>query len=290
MSSIMEGNADAPGEGASGPQEDYGRAGRNLGAAVSVGILLLVLIGVSLWLATWVLALVVAAAAVLAVHELRDAFGRRAVVVADKALYAGAVAMVLGAYFGGAYYLVVAFGATVLVILLQRLSGDATGFVRDVSASVFIAAYVPFMLSFAMLLLRVDDGAARMIALVLLTAGTDTGGYIAGVLFGRHPMAPSISPKKSWEGLVGSIVLNVAVGAVFFVFVFDSPWTYGALAGVTLALVGTLGDLAESMIKRDVGIKDMSSLLPGHGGIMDRLDSVIPNSFAAWALFSVLLG
>jgi phosphatidate cytidylyltransferase len=287
MTRAVENNADAAPAG--GPPEQYGRAGRNLWAATGVGLLLMGLVAGSLLVAAWILAFIVAAAAVLAVHELRDAMRKGSIEITGRTLYVGAPAMVLAAYFGGAYHLVVAFGATVLLILLQRLFLGAHGFVRDVSASVFIAAYVPFMLSFAMLLMRADDGAARVFALVLLVAGTDTGGYIAGVLFGRHPMAPRISPKKTWEGLAGSVILNLAMGSAFFVFVFERPWFYGAISGVVLALVGTLGDLAESVIKRDLGIKDMSSLLPGHGGIMDRLDSVIPSAFAAWALFAVLL-
>ena len=269
--------------------QGYGRAGRNLGAAIAVGVVLMALVAGSLFFQDgWLLSLVVAAASAIAVYELRTALATRQVQVASV-LYLAAPGMVLISYFGGPDPLVVAFGFTVLVILLQRLRGGAEGYLRDIAASSFVAAYVPFMLSFAMLLLRDDNGAMKVLALVLLTAGTDTGGYISGVFFGRHPMAPSISPKKSWEGFAGSIVFNVAIGSVFFVYVFDSLWWYGALSGALLALVGTLGDLAESMIKRDVGIKDMSSLLPGHGGFMDRLDSVIPNAFAAWAIFSILL-
>lgn len=268
--------------------EDYGRAGRNLRAAIPVGLGLLGLVAASLFLAPWTLSLIVAVASALAVYELKAALARKGLHVGTS-LYVGAPVMVLAAYFGGEYALVVAFGLTVLVALLERLAGGADGYVRDAGASTFVAAYVPFLLSFAMLLLRSEYGTAQVLTLVLLTAGTDTGGYIAGVLFGRHPMAPTISPKKSWEGFAGSIVLNVVLGSVLFVNLFDQPWWFGAIAGVLLALVGTQGDLVESLIKRDVGIKDMSNLLPGHGGIMDRLDSVIPNAFAAWALFAVLL-
>jgi phosphatidate cytidylyltransferase len=279
----------SPSDDTGGSSASYGRAGRDLGAAVVVGLLLFGLVTGSLFLAPMVLAIVVAAAVVIAAHELTDAMARGGICLVAPVLYVGGPAMVLGAYFGGPYYLVVAFGATVLTTLLVRLGGGADGYVRDIAGSAFVAAYVPFMLSFAMLLLREDGGAMLVLAFVLLTAGSDTGGYISGVLMGRHPMAPSISPAKSWEGLAGSVLLNIAIGSLFFHFVFERPWYFGAIAGVVLALVATLGDLAESMVKRDLGVKDMSSLLPGHGGIMDRLDSVIPNAFAAWALFSVLV-
>lgn len=269
--------------------EDYGRAGRNLRAAIPVGLGLLLLIGLSLRLAPWTLSIIVAVASALAVHELKGALARKDLHVGIS-LYVGAPLMVIAAYFGGEYALVVTFGLTVLVALLERLGAGADGYIRDAGASTFVAAYVPFLLSFAMLLLRSDNGTVLVLILVLLSAGTDTGGYIAGVLFGRHPMAPSISPKKSWEGFAGSIVLNAVLGSFLFMQLLDQPWTYGAIAGALLALVGTQGDLVESLIKRDAGLKDMSNLLPGHGGIMDRLDSVIPNAFAAWALFAVLLG
>ena len=268
--------------------KDYGRAGRNLRAAIPVGLGLMGLITASLVLAPWTLSIIVAIASTLAVYELKAALVLKDLHV-GASLYFGAPLMVMAAYFGGEYALVVAFGLTVLVALLERLAAGADGYVRDAAASTFVAAYVPLLLSFAMLLLRSENGTAQVLTLVILTAGTDTGGYIAGVLFGRHPMAPTISPKKSWEGFAGSILLNVVLGSMLFVQLFEQPWQFGALAGVVLALVGTQGDLVESLIKRDVGLKDMSNLLPGHGGIMDRLDSVIPNAFAAWALFAVLL-
>jgi phosphatidate cytidylyltransferase len=123
----------------------------------------------------------------------------------------------------------------------------------------------------------------------LLTAATDLGGYIAGALFGKHPMAPTISPKKSWEGFAGALILQLITGALIWQFVFDQPWHEGLIVGFVLLLTATVGDLIESMIKRDLGLKDMGNLLPGHGGVMDRLDSLLINAFFAWLLFSIFL-
>jgi phosphatidate cytidylyltransferase len=159
-----------------------------------------------------------------------------------------------------------------------------------VTASAFVVAYLPFMAGFLMLTLAADNGPERVVVFILLTVSNDIGGYAAGVLFGKHPIAPQISPKKSWEGLVGSIILQCAVGAVSFVYLLDAPWWQGLLAGLVLTVTATAGDFAESAIKRDLGVKDMGTFLPGHGGMMDRLDSLVPNAFASWVLFTVFLG
>jgi phosphatidate cytidylyltransferase len=134
------------------------------------------------------------------------------------------------------------------------------------------------------------QGRERVIAFVVLTICSDIGGYAAGVLAGRHPMAPRLSPKKSWEGFGGSLVLQAVAGVSLFVLVFDAPWWQGLLTGLVLTVTATAGDFVESAIKRDLGVKDMSNLLPGHGGLMDRLDSLLPNAFTAWLLLRVFLG
>jgi phosphatidate cytidylyltransferase len=146
------------------------------------------------------------------------------------------------------------------------------------------------MAGFVMLTLAADDGPKRVLVFILLTVANDIGGYAAGVFFGKHPIAAQISPKKSWEGFAGSLVLQAAVGAAAFVLLLDAPWWQGVLAGVVLTVTATAGDFSESAIKRDLGIKDMGRLLPGHGGMMDRLDSLIPNAFASWVIFTIFLG
>jgi phosphatidate cytidylyltransferase len=158
-----------------------------------------------------------------------------------------------------------------------------------VARAIFVLAYGPLFASFAVLLVVSDNGVQKVIALVLLTIATDLGGYAAGALFGAHPMAPKISPKKSWEGFAGAMLVQVTTGVLLWVFVFDDAWWQGALVGLLMVITATVGDLIESMIKRDLGIKDMSQLLPGHGGVMDRLDSLVVNAFIAWALFALFL-
>ena len=155
------------------------------------------------------------------------------------------------------------------------LDGGGLKVLRNASAAIFVAAYVPFLASFLALALAQPDGAWRVMTVVVLIAACDTGGWAAGVMFGKHPLAPSISPKKSWEGLGGSLLLSVAVGALLVPLVIDISWWLGAAIGALAVLAGLVGDLGESLLKRDLGMKDMSDLLPGHGGILDRVDSLL---------------
>jgi phosphatidate cytidylyltransferase len=138
------------------------------------------------------------------------------------------------------------------------------------------------------LMLEPADGPRRVTTFLIVTMCSDIGGYLVGVIFGRHPMAPSISPKKSWEGMAGSVLACMLVATPFVVLALDGPWWGGLVFGAALAVSATVGDLGESLIKRDLGIKDMGNLLPGHGGIMDRLDSLLPSAAVAYLLLSVL--
>jgi phosphatidate cytidylyltransferase len=179
---------------------------------------------------------------------------------------------------------------TALGTMLWRLRAGVDGFVRDATAGVFVAVYVPFLAGFVTLLLKPDDGPLRVLTFILVTIASDIGGYAVGVLAGRHPMAPVISPKKSWEGFAGSAVFCVAAGWASVVYLLDGDWWVGVLLGLVAVVMATLGDLSESLIKRDLGIKDMGDLLPGHGGLMDRLDSILFAAPAAFLLLSVLAG
>lgn len=141
-----------------------------------------------------------------------------------------------------------------------------------------------FLAGFAALMLAAPDGRQRIVVFILVTVFSDIGGYAVGVKFGKHPMAPSLSPKKSWEGFAGSVLSCALVGAISLPLLLDGVWWAGAVLGVVAAAAATLGDLIESSIKRDLGIKDMSTILPGHGGLMDRLDSLVVVAPVAWAL------
>jgi phosphatidate cytidylyltransferase len=169
----------------------------------------------------------------------------------------------------------------------HRVAGQSS-YLRDASATVFLATWVPLFGSFGAMLVYPHNGAGRVYVLMLAVIASDVGGYAVGVLFGKHPMVPTISPKKSWEGFAGSLVCGITATILTVTFlVGKAPWV-GALLGVLFVLTTTLGDLVESQVKRDLGIKDMGRLLPGHGGLMDRLDGVLPSAVAAWIVLTLL--
>jgi len=268
-----------------------GRAGRNLVSAFFVGAGLGVfLVLLPILFAPWLFVFIVSAAMVVAAHELWGAAAHRGIHLVRWPLYVGVAAIPQAAYWSGTLALVATFGATVLVILGWRLVEGPDGYVADVSASVLVASYTGLMAGFVGLMMSSTHGSERIIVFVVLTICSDIGGFIAGVLAGRHPMAPKISPKKSWEGFVGSLVLQAVAGVALFVALLGAPWWQGLVTGLVLTVTATLGDFVESAIKRDLGVKDMSNLLPGHGGLMDRLDSLLPNAFTSWLLLRVFLG
>ena len=149
-------------------------------------------------------------------------------------------------------------------------------------------AYIPFLASFLLVMAEEDDGLRRIMTLVVLVACNDTFGYIFGVLLGKHKIAPTISPKKSWEGLVGSILFTAIGGSLMLSTYFNQSWWVGALVGLGAVVTATSGDFIESAIKRDLDLKDMGALLPGHGGVLDRLDSVLLTSPFIWAILNLV--
>jgi phosphatidate cytidylyltransferase len=177
----------------------------------------------------------------------------------------------------------------VLAAMVWRLADGPAGYQRDLLAAVLVAVYVPFLGAFAVLLDRPDDGRFRVIAGLGAVVLSDIGGYVAGVFFGRHAMAPTVSPKKTWEGTAGSLVIAAIGISILFPLLFHVTWWHGALFGLGVSAAAVLGDLAESLLKRDLRVKDMSNLLPGHGGLMDRLDSVLFAAPTAFVLFAVLV-
>jgi len=271
------------------PADKRSRAGRDLGAAIAVGVGLGGVVIATLLLFRDGFAIVVGLAVVVGVWELiraMDGDGARQPVVP---LVLGSISMMALTYLRGADGLVISFMITVLACIVWRLADGASGYLHDISTTVLIATYVPLLAGFAVLLSLPDDGAARVIAFIATVVCSDVGGYAAGVVFGKHPLAASVSPKKSWEGLAGSMLACAVGGALFLTLGLDGRWWQGALFGVAIAATSTLGDLGESMLKRDLGIKDMGSLLPGHGGLMDRLDSLLPSAAVAWILLSYMV-
>ena len=271
------------------PPERRTRAGRNLTAAIAVGLGLgaVVLISLYVWKAAFLG--VIALAVLLALWELSNALRADRVRVAVVPIAVGGLAILVAAYAGGSEPMTVALALTVLATMVWRLPENPAGYVRDVTSGIFVTLYVPFLAGFAALMLRDDDGADRVVVFILLTVFSDVGGYVAGVLFGKHPMAPHVSPKKSWEGFAGSALFCAGGGALIMPLLLEGTAAAGAAIGLAVMLTATLGDLGESMIKRDLGIKDMGSLLPGHGGIMDRLDSLLPAAPVTFLLLTWLV-
>ena len=284
---------------AAAPQ-DYGRAGRNLPAAVGSAVVLLAAIALSLLFWKTAFMGIVAVAVVVAIWELHRGLLKAGIDIPEQPLMVGGAVMVLVAYFWGAPALMTATAVTALLIMLWLLRRGVDGYVRNANAAVFSLIYVPFLGSFVALMLAeggstpafgfgVDDGVKGIAAFILVTIASDIGGYVAGVLFGRHPMAPVISPKKSWEGFVGSAVFCVAAGIGLVVWFWDADWWIGVVLGLIAVVMATLGDLCESVMKRDLGIKDMSQVIPGHGGLMDRLDSLLATIAPIWLLLHYLV-
>lgn len=266
------------------------RAGRNLPMAIAVGVGLGALVVGSLVFYKYLFALVVTGAILVAVWELYNAFLQNDIKIARSPLFLVALAGPTLAYLFGVDAHMTVFGTFVVVALAWRIRRGTDGFVKDATASLFVAFYLPFMVGFVMLMLREPDGVARIIAFIGITVCNDVGGYAAGVLFGKHPIAPQISPKKSWEGFAGSVIFSIAVAIPLFAIAFGAPWWQAVVFGAIMPVTATAGDFIESAIKRDLDVKDMSNILPGHGGLMDRLDSLIPNAFVAWALLGWFLG
>lgn len=257
------------------PLASSGRAGRNLPAAFGAAIVLISLIGVPLFFAPQLLVVVIAILVFGALWELGGAFARLEISLTMAPLYVGAIGMLTCAWTLGPEALLFALYATFFACIAWRiLDPTPQGRVFDVLASVFAALYVPFLASFVLLIVKDFTNPWIFLLYIALVVASDTGGWAMGVLFGKHPMAPRLSPKKSWEGFAGSFIAAVGVG-VLGITLLEGPWWAGILAGVGACVVGTLGDLLESLIKREVGLKDMSQLIPGHGGILDRADAIL---------------
>jgi phosphatidate cytidylyltransferase len=281
--------SDTPPVPASPAPPTTSRAGRNLPAAIASGVTLGVAIIASLVFWKPAFMVIVVAAVLVAVWELAHAFATGDIRVTREPVMAGGVVMVLVAFLFGAPALVTATAVTALACMLWRLRGGVTGYVMDVTAAVFTVLYVPFLGGFVALMLGEDRGALAIVTFILVTIASDIGGYAVGVLAGRHPMAPVISPKKSWEGFAGSAVSCVVVGWLTVDYLLDGRWWVGVLLGLIAVVMATLGDLCESVIKRDLGIKDMSQIIPGHGGLMDRLDSILATAAPTWLLLHYLV-
>lgn len=271
------------------PPGTTGRAGRNLPVAIAVGVGLGAAVLITLFTIKAIFLGLVVVAICLAIGELcrgLRAAGARPPVVP---LAAGAIAILLLAYHRGAQGMVVGALLTAGGLLVWRLAEGADDYLTDVAAGLLALVWVAFLAGFCVLMLVPADGPRRVTAFIATVVCSDVGGYAVGVFAGRHLLAPQVSPKKSWEGLVGSALACALAGGIFFPTLFSAPIWQGVCFGLALTAAAIVGDLGESMIKRDLGLKDLGNLLPGHGGFMERLDSLLPAAPVAWLLLSTFL-
>jgi phosphatidate cytidylyltransferase len=276
------------------------RAGRNLPAAIAVGaVLAFTIVAILIWdRYLWVL--LVALAMPLATHEVVRRLREAGYVIPFIPLLVGGQLMIWLTWPYHAAGALAGFGVTAVVCMFWRLALGASSapegsadspsgnYLRDVAASVFLAAWVPLFASFSVLLVYPPNGSGRVFCLMIGVVRSDVGGYAVGVLLGKHPMVPSISPHKSWEGLAGSLLFGITATTLAATLLAHKPAWIGLLLGLIIVVTATLGDLVESQIKRDLGIKDMGRILPGHGGLMDRLDGTLPSAVAAWTVLTLL--
>jgi phosphatidate cytidylyltransferase len=269
------------------------KAGRNLPAAIGVGVLLGGLALVTLFTVKATFLIYMGAALAVGLHELAAALKTRGIIVPLIPVALGGAAMLTAAYWAAGGGVAAAFALTVLAVLVYRMFGGTDGYVRDVAAGLFATAYLPLLGACVSAMLAPPDGDRRVLIFIVLAVCSDVGGYFAGItltpLTGGHKMAPVVSPKKTWEGLAGSAFLSIVAGAVMLPVLLHGHWWQGVITGVAALAAAVFGDLAESMIKRDLAIKDMGSLLPGHGGILDRLDSLLACAPVVWLLLALFV-
>jgi phosphatidate cytidylyltransferase len=264
------------------------RAGRKLLPSILVSLTLLTLIFGSIYLEPLLFLALICVVIMLGVRELAHAYRTGGIELPDLPIMAAALIILLASWFGDTEGLAVSTGLIIPVLMFLLLLASQKDFIKRSTSAVFAVFYLAVLGGFILLLANNDDGGKRILALVILIACNDTFAYFAGVLFGKHKMAPTISPKKSWEGLVGGLIASLIGGALIFHNSFGVSWYIGAAVGAMTVVTATCGDLIESAIKRDLAIKDMSNLLPGHGGIMDRLDSALFTAPAVWFAFELI--
>ncbi len=271
------------------------RAGRNLPLAILFGLVLGVSMLLSLIVVKSLFMIVAAVLITFTALELASALRFAGRDVPRLPTVIAGVALVPAAFYLGdsgqwlAFLGCVGFVALWRTVEITRPShrGSVTDYAKDIAAGTFIQAYVPFLGTFAVLLTAQEGGEWWTLAFLVVVVLTDIGAYASGLLFGKHPMAPRISPKKTWEGFAGAVIVALVAGLLFAIYLLDQPWWVGLIFGATMVLTATIGDLTESLIKRDLGVKDISTWLPGHGGFLDRLDSILPSAAAAYALFLI---
>ncbi|KTF04755.1 phosphatidate cytidylyltransferase [Trueperella sp. HMSC08B05] len=271
------------------PEESHSRAGRNLKAAIPTALILLALVAASIFIRIEVFAGLVVVALGIAQWEMAGALLARNFKIPLLVLIAGQTAMAVGTWFYGIQAALIIYMVTCVLALLVNGYARAAG-VTDALAGCFSLGWIGLMGSFAVAMATMPHGAWVITAFILLPVANDTGGWLAGVLFGKHPISPSISPKKSWEGFAGSVIACFLVAWFFVGSMVGLSWPWVVLFALVTPVMSTAGDFSESLLKRDLAIKDMGSIFPGHGGMLDRIDSILFCAPACYLMFAGGLG
>jgi len=264
------------------------KAGRKLLPSILVSIGLLALVFGTVYKAKPLFGLLIWVAIMLAIRELVNAYKNGGIELPRLAIQVAGTALLISAWYGRVSGLAVAMSIAIPNVMVFILFKGPKDYVRRAASAAFAVFYLAFLGGFIVLLAHHSDGAARILTLVVLVSCNDTFAYISGVLFGKHPLVPAISPKKTWEGLLGSFIFTPTGSALVFHYALHKHWWVGAGIGIMAVITATCGDLIESAVKRDLAIKDMGSILPGHGGILDRLDSILFTGPAVWFAFELI--
>jgi phosphatidate cytidylyltransferase len=264
------------------------KAGRKLFPSIAVGLTLLGLVIASLAFERVLFLPLAIAAIIRGVWELGQALDRADIEISVPTISFCAIAIMTSAWVKDVTGLAVATAISIPFLLISGLPKGHHNFVKNATATVFATIYLPFLAGFLVVLAKPDDGLARVMTFVVVVGCNDTFGYIFGVLLGKHKLAPAISPKKTWEGLIGSLIFSILGGGLMLSLLFEKHWVVGAAIGLAAVFTATCGDLIESAIKRDLDLKDMGAILPGHGGMLDRLDSVLLSAPIIWAILTLV--
>ena len=264
------------------------RAGRKLLPSIAVSVTLIVLVWFTLAYHRELFAVLIGLAVILGIREITKAFDAAETYLSLPALIIATLVLTAATWRGSLAGLAIATAFCLPILLVDLLRRGPDGFIKSATATTLVLIYLPFLAGFIILLARPFDGFSRVMTFVVLISCNDTFGYLVGVLIGRHPLVPKISPKKTWEGLAGSLVFTILGGALSFHYVMHEHWYVGAIVGLVVVFTATSGDLIESAMKRDLSLKDMGTMLPGHGGILDRLDSALLSGPAVWLAFEIV--
>ncbi|MEN9748413.1 MAG: hypothetical protein RLZZ603_1105 [Actinomycetota bacterium] len=282
----------------SAPSVPAETGGRSLKKSVTVGLLLGAVFLASILILPQAFMVLAAVAAGSGAWELCTALRIKGWHVPRIPITIGSIVLMPVTYFMGSrgqWLGALIIVASVILWRVAQLSWDPAArnrsfkqTVSDFGASAFVVIYLPLMTSFAVLLLHHEKhGQGWVVTYITTVSMIDTFGYLVGRKLGKHKIAPGVSPKKSLEGLLASVVAGSVVAIIGSLVLGRSIW-FGLIFAAAMLIAAVFGDLAESLIKRDLGVKDMSSWLPGHGGVMDRLDSILPATLIAYLLVSLI--